>query len=245
LSDVKVTDPTLGDLLYGDSDHVFCTIALLPSVAPGNVHTCSVEGPTPAIFTGTNREENTACVEGTFTDVASIVHRTGDCDTAWYRSAYWAFTPGFWKNHGPDAPSGHNAWLVTDYVPTQAVDSVFSGPNLSYKPKGKDFRPRTFGELTLMEALSLKGGKNTAGATEILLRAGTAALLNTSFHEHCGHGDGYYPMTKQEVIDAVNGALSTSDREEILAVASMLDLYNNTGIHYIDWDNPCAPMPMP
>jgi hypothetical protein len=89
-----------------------------------------------------------------------------------------------------------------------------------------------------------------------LLRAGTAALLNASFHEvnHLdifGPGDiVYYPLYSTEqmcidigtipagecsdmnVVSLVNAALG--DVQAMLDLAEILDSYNN-GIHWINW----------
>jgi len=44
----------------------------------------------------------------------------------------------------------------------------------------------------------------------------------------------YWPYTPQGVIEAVNAALATLDRNEMLMLATELDGYNN-GTHWIDW----------
>jgi hypothetical protein len=179
---------------------------------------------------------------------------------------YWAFTPGFWKNHGPNEPSGHNAWQYTAYDTADLLGDVFDSQYLAETPRGFD---DPFADLSLMNALSFKGGSGLRGAKEVLLRAGVAALLNASFHETfdyppvhpagvavfdpvlgrdvlmscnpdpvtCPSPIVYYPYTSQGVIAAVNAALATGSRTAILALAYELDGYNN-GIHYIDWSWP-------
>jgi len=64
-------------------------------------------------------------------------------------------TPGFWKNHPSDYPSG--------YTSTTTLGSVFAGLSPAYA------------SLTLDEALSLGGGGLNA-----LLRHAAAALLNSA-----------------------------------------------------------------
>jgi hypothetical protein len=68
-------------------------------------------------------------------------------------------------------------------------------------------------------ALGYQGGN----AAKILLRAGVAAALNACAFP----GPGGYPLTLQEVIDLVNQALATGDRQQIISLARILDGYNN------------------
>ena len=114
---------------------------------------------------------NTAVITETLQQDSVTVQICGD---------YWAFTPGFWKNHTPTEPSGHNAWQYTAYTPLTRWVLCLALTNLRNKPKGSS---KTFSQYTLQEALSFKGGSGVQGATQILLRAGVAALLNASFHE--------------------------------------------------------------
>jgi hypothetical protein len=110
-------------------------------------------------------------------------------------------TPGYWKNH-------LDAWV--GYSPNDLVGDVFG----SYFGLGND---------TLLMALDYEGGNGNPGAARILLRAGVAALLNAS------NPNVDYPMSTQDVIDAVNAALASEDRETMLDLATMLDDYNNLG----------------
>jgi len=104
---------------------------------------------------------------------------------------------GFWKN----TPS---AWIGTFLSPTQTVESVFNVPD-AY---GLD-------NATLLEALGFLGGTSNIGAAQILLRAGTAALLNST---SLG-----YPLTMQSVINQVNSALTSNNRNTMISVAASLD----------------------
>lgn len=73
-------------------------------------------------------------------------------------------TPGFWKNHLAAWPAG--------YSPNQLVSTYF---DLSSVPTNcQAFDKNT---LTLLQALSLQGGKSPCGAIETLLRAAVSALL--------------------------------------------------------------------
>jgi hypothetical protein len=161
---------------------------------------------------------------------------------------YWAFTPGFWKNHWGNTELGHdhNAWVYTAYDPwtSSLCDDVFEAAG-DYGLCGP-----------MLQALSLRGGPGPVGAAEILLRAGTAAVLNASFHETFDASDHpaaevtldgklinpdtglvYYPYSSSKVIELVNAALWLGDRETMLDLAGELDGYNN-GLGYMNWDWP-------
>jgi hypothetical protein len=114
-------------------------------------------------------------------------------------------TPGYWKQaHHLDSWQG--------YSPNQNLESVFDVPD-SY---GLDNR-------TLLQALSFRGGSSNAAAARILLRAATAALLNSA------NSDVDYPLTSAEVLAAVNAALASNNRQTMLRLARQLDDYNNNG----------------
>jgi hypothetical protein len=76
---------------------------------------------------------------------------------------------------------------------------------------------------TLMDALKYKGGRGVEGAARNLLRQATASILNAC------HSDISYPMSVGEVITAVDGALNTLDRVQILDLKTMLREYNKLG----------------
>jgi hypothetical protein len=114
-------------------------------------------------------------------------------------------TPGYWKNHT-------GSWPSTGYSPGQTVGSVF-GMAALYGLNGD----------TLLQSLDYAGGSGTGGAAEILLRAATAALLNAS------NPSVYYPREPASVISDVNGAMSTQNRDTMLALAAQLDADNNLG----------------
>ena len=165
---------------------------------------------------------------------------------------YWAYTPGFWKNHTIDP---RNAWLLTEFSTDTVLSSVFTFNEYlsSLHPKGMS--SDTFGDITLLEALSLKGGSGVSGALEILMRAAAAAVLNTSFHEtldveehpagvavyntdlerevlmSCDPVDPdcvdpviYYPFTTASLIEKVNLVLAVYTKNGVGDPALMLDL---------------------
>ncbi|MFC1969666.1 collagen binding domain-containing protein, partial [Chloroflexota bacterium] len=115
-------------------------------------------------------------------------------------------TPGYWKNHLED-------WPPTGYEPDQIVSSVFTVPTCVDELAGD----------TLLEALEYPGGDGTVGAARILLRAAVAAVLNAAYP------DVNYPRTVGEVINAVNNALASCDRDTMLSLAADLDRDNNLG----------------
>jgi hypothetical protein len=112
-------------------------------------------------------------------------------------------TPGYWKNH-------LDSWQ--GYAPSASTGSVFSGAS-AYG----------LGSQTLLQSLDGAGGPGTTGAARILLRAGTAALLNAS------HDGVDYTRSGADVIADVNAALASGDRATILTLASELDADNNLG----------------
>jgi hypothetical protein len=116
-------------------------------------------------------------------------------------------TPGYWKNHVEDWPEVYNA--------SQNVSSVF---NVSSCEAIEELAGDT-----LLEALEYPGGDDTVGAARILLRAAVAAVLNAA------HSDVNYPRTVGEVIDAVNHALASCNRDTMLPLATQLDRDNNEG----------------
>jgi hypothetical protein len=112
-------------------------------------------------------------------------------------------TPGYWKNHP-------GSWPATGYTTSQTLSSVFSNTG-------------TYASKTLLEALSFQGGSTLDGKKEILLRAAVASLLNSA------HPDVDFDLTTAEVIAQVNAALASNNKDTILALATLLDLENNSG----------------
>jgi hypothetical protein len=145
-----------------------------------------------------------------FTNTASFVtNDTGstgsDSVTVTVCSTFEGCTPGFWKQ-----TQHFDSWV--GFTPNQTLESVFDVPD----SLGLD-------NSTLVQALDFEGGKNTVGAAKILLRAGVAALLNST------SPDVDYAFTTQEVIDQVNAALASGSRSTMLALAAVLDEANNAG----------------
>ena len=127
-------------------------------------------------------------------------------------------TPGFWKQ-----PAYRNGvWSDDDtYGPSDLVKNVFVLAVTGQVGRGGN--AVDFDEMTLYDALGGGGGPGVAGAQQILLRAATAGLLNIQ------HEDVNYPKTAVQLLNEVNEALATEDRDEILALADELDDLNNEG----------------
>jgi hypothetical protein len=117
-------------------------------------------------------------------------------------------TPGYWRNHTLD-------WQPTGYLPTQTVGSVFGSA------------PGDLAGDSLLDAVQYqsrsRGPDSVLGAARTLLRAGTSALLNAA------HPDVNYPRSAGGVIQAVNAALASNDRNTMLTLAGALDEDNNLG----------------
>ena len=110
-------------------------------------------------------------------------------------------TPGFWKQD-----QHFDSWPVP--ITTTLADAGFTNTGL---PAGT----------TLLEALSFQGGPTVQDAKNLLLRQAAAAYLNSLSVA--------FPFTSSEVVDMVNDALATGDRDTILGVKDVLDAANNGG----------------
>jgi hypothetical protein len=118
---------------------------------------------------------------------------------AWTPDPTQGCTPGYWKNHT-------DAWVT--YTPDQTVDSVFTGADPS------------LGSAALLDALNFQGGSDLVGKEEILLRAGVAALLNTTAGID-------YGVSPKGIVTAVNKRLATQDPNKIIKLATELNARNN------------------
>lgn len=104
------------------------------------------------------------------------------------------------------------AWAATGVSPDDTLGDVFDPANLG-----------DLADVTLLDALSFGGGSTLTEAKQILLRHAVAALLNSA------HPDVDFSLTTAEVIDAVDAALASGDRDTILELADELDEANNAG----------------
>lgn len=115
-------------------------------------------------------------------------------------------TPGYWKNHT-------DSWAAAGLSPGQTTSSVFSGAN--------GFP--SLGSQTLLQSLQGGGGSGSLGGARILLRAAVAALLNAA------HPDVDYTRSASSIVSDVNAALTSNNRNTMLALATALDNDNNGG----------------
>jgi hypothetical protein len=120
-------------------------------------------------------------------------------------------TPGYWKNHIDD-------WV--DLAPSDKLVDIFGPNDLPDELENKD----------LLEALRFKGGKGELGAARILLRAAVAGLLNWKFFDDDFDPEWYYPIDYFDLIEDVNDALATGDRDVMLDLKDILDDHNNLGL---------------
>jgi hypothetical protein len=123
-------------------------------------------------------------------------------------------TPGYWKTHT-------SAW--EEYAPTDPVHILLGASNAAlFGPYAND---------TLATALSYSGGPGLDGARRILLRAAVASWLNAA-HDSVGfplRRDGLGFNGEPSLRDQLTAALSSNDRDTMLALATSLDGYNNLG----------------
>ena len=125
---------------------------------------------------------------------------------------YQGCTPGAWKNR----LLWISEWTETGYSPDDKLKDVFL--EVGYWPAYAPLKNKT-----LEEALGFPGGDTLREKAQILLRAAVAALLNAS------HPDVNYPRLESEVIDDVNDALESQDKDTIINLATALDNDNNLG----------------
>jgi hypothetical protein len=198
------------------------------TVVPSDVGPWTVTSSDTITFTATIT--NVSADEGTFnlTNTATLV--TNDTETVADDDAEVVITvsggagggdeepgdgqglsPGFWKNHT-------EVWV--GYAADTTLGSVFGLGDFG-----------TLGANTFLDALNF-GGSGENGAAKTLLRQAVAALLNVAYFED-------YGMTAEEIIDAVNAALTSGDTEEL---KDDLDDGNNQGGEIED-SGPANPTP--
>jgi len=112
-------------------------------------------------------------------------------------------TPGFWKNCTGQWPISTSTMLGSVYNISSCVSAC------------------GYGNISLMQALSLKGGSGVCGASQILLRAAASAYLNSLKLT--------YPIKTADLVSQVNAALASCDRNTMLTLAGTLDADNNLG----------------
>lgn len=121
-------------------------------------------------------------------------------------------SPGFWKNHP-------KVWPAT-YSPNALGSTYFTFPNGT---PNYSCNLTSFGNQTLMQLIQGGGGPGINGAATILLRAAVAGLLNAADPRVD------YPLSPVQVVNQVNSALASCDRNVMTNLAGTLDGYNNLG----------------
>jgi cysteine-rich repeat protein len=115
-------------------------------------------------------------------------------------------TPGYWKNH-------LDAWDMTAYTPATLVGSVFDLPT--------NFA--SLGSATLEDALHWSNGRWPINSARNLIKHATAALLSTT------HPDVNYEWTMAHILNEVNAALATENKNTMNNLATDIDDMNNSG----------------
>ncbi len=115
-------------------------------------------------------------------------------------------TPGYWKQ------SQHFGSWTPPYTPDTNLRDVFVTSPVELIPDD-----------TLLEALNYGGGPGVAGATQILLRAAVAALLNAA------SPDVSFPVSVGHVVNTTADRIESQYRPTILTRATYFDSINNLG----------------
>jgi hypothetical protein len=113
-------------------------------------------------------------------------------------------TIGYWKQNHADT------WADAGYDPDDLVSSVFPAAI-------------TTANVKLIDALDLPGGPGAAGGERILIKQAVAAVLNAA------HPDVDYPLTVVQIVAAVNAAIASGDRAQMIALATLLESLNSLG----------------
>jgi hypothetical protein len=113
-------------------------------------------------------------------------------------------TPGYWKQEQ------HFGSWTPPYAPDTNLRSVFVTSPAELVPDD-----------TLLEALNYNGGPGVQGATQILLRAAVAALLNAS------SPDVSFPVSVGHVVNTTIDRIESQYRPTILTRAAYFDSINN------------------
>jgi len=150
-----------------------------------------------------------------------ILHMTGNSNPAKVKmhifnvvnhSGYMGCSPGFWKNH---------PYKWVKYPTEDTIGSVFELPSELEELSSK----------TLIEALDFHGGKKLADKAKILLKHAVAGVLNAV------HPDINYPLPESDVINQVNDALASLDKDAMDNLKNTLDYYNNLGCSFCGSNN--------
>jgi len=120
---------------------------------------------------------------------------------------YQGCNVSFWKTHV-------HSW--NEYFPAHRIRNVF---DISYNLSGGSLISAFF----LYMSLYFKNGYSNFGVVIALVKQSIAALLNAA------HPEVDYPLREIELIDLVNNALASHDRDIMLSLKETLENYNNLG----------------
>lgn len=186
-----------------------CQVLLNAAVQPGESVSCNADGVLVSGQPATTFTVKTT-VEGAGTDqVKATFESTKTIELWWYGRI-----PGYWKNHPND-------WS-TQFAPSNFLQDVFTIPSslLSEGILDNDSIP---GRDTLLSTLTYQGGTTLKGASQILLRAASAALLNEVYF-----GKNYPGAPSAEYLIArVNVVLASENKAQYLVLAGYFEKWNN------------------
>jgi hypothetical protein len=186
-----------------------CQGLLSTAIQPGESIACSADGVTVSGLPATTFTVKTS-VEGAGLDqVKATFDSTNSIDLWWHGRI-----PGYWKNN-------INDWS-TEFAPNDFLQDVFTIPNalLSEGILDNDSIP---GRDTLLSTLTYQGGVTLKGASQILLRAASAALLNEIYF-----GNDYPGAPSTEYLVArVNVVLASQNKAQYLVLAGYFEKWNN------------------
>jgi hypothetical protein len=160
-----------------------------------------------------NLPDSTACTDTTPECGSTAGCEAGSCVQDHTRQACGqGCTPGFWKANADKKDA--NAWPVN---PDTLLGSVFTIPPCL------SGCTQNFANLTLRQALSLRGGNSLCEKAETLLRIAAASFLNAS--SSCVQ----FNLNAAALVAEVNAVLASCDPSQIISESTRLDAFNNEG----------------
>lgn len=130
----------------------------------------------------------------------------------WVAAALWLPLPEP-QGCSADVWNGRPEWTGTGVAPSQLVKDVFL----------EAFRYGQIGNVSLRSALRFQEGGGLLGLAKLLVREGTAALLNAA------HQSLEYPYPRSQVIALVDAALRSGDPARMEELAETLSAANAAG----------------
>lgn len=186
-----------------------CQAVVGNTVQPGGTATCS-----------TDEVSVSGLPAGTFVVKTSVEAISADQMKATFESTnsinlwWYGRIPGYWKNHTDD-------WS-TQYAPDDFLQDIFTIPEvlLTNGVLDNDSIP---GKDTLLSTLTYQGGVTLKGASQILLRAASAAVLNEVYY-----GRNYPGAPSVEYLIArTNVVLASQNKAQYIVLAGYFEKWNN------------------